>query len=61
MNLPVFFLLSVYTVRCDIVTSLPASSFRAPLDKMAALDLPAQLDPEASPVTSVSPDPRDLL
>jgi len=31
------------------------------LDKMAALDLPAQLDPEASPVTLDSPDPRDLL
>lgn len=31
------------------------------LDKMAALDLPAQLDLEASPETLDSPDLRDLL
>lgn len=33
----------------------------APLDKMAALDLPAQLGLEASPETLVSLDPKDLL
>jgi len=31
------------------------------LDKMAAQALPAQLDLEASPETSDSPDPKDLV
>lgn len=40
---------------------LPVSPSRVPLDKTAALVLLAHLDLEASPETSVSQDPRELL